>query len=140
MANRQTKRKAKQMEYQQELNDKIEQLLARNTELEAQLANKTEALELQLTYNKRNAERVERLDAWLTENAEELGASLTEDLCDIFDLSQLIRCEVTLTISATATLELPRGFDLNSLSSWDFTAELEHPGAGELIAADVHIE
>ena len=128
------------IQYQHELNDKIEQLIARNTELEAQLANKTEALELQLTYNKRNAERVERLDLWLTNSTDELTPSLVRELCEIFDLSETTQHEVTLTISATATLELPRGYDLDSLSSWDFTAELEYSGDGELLEADVNIE
>ena len=128
------------MEYQQELNDKIEQLLARNTELEAQLANKEQALISQLEHNRRHNENVRKLDAWLTENASGLDSGYVADLCEMFDLSETTQHEVTLTISATARLELPRGYDLDNISTWEFEATLEYSGDGELLEADVNIE
>ena len=120
-------------EYQQELNDKIEQLLARNTELESQLGVvKGSALRLQT--------QIASLDEWLTENAEELGNDKVSELCEMFDLPETTQHEVTLTITATATLELPRGYDLDNLSTYDFTAEITYDGEGDLLEADTDIQ
>lgn len=109
-------------------------------ELQTQLASKTTALELQLTYNKRHADKVERLDLWLTESADELDATLIAELCEMFDLSNEVDHEITLSISATHTLRLPRGYDLDGISQYDFEADVTYSGDGELTWSDVSVD
>jgi hypothetical protein len=120
--------------------DDVTALHNRISELETQLANKEQALEFQLTYNKRNAERRDRLDLWLTESADELDATLLAELCEMFDLETHIEREVTLSISATHTIKLPRGYDLSDLSQYDFEVEVTYSGDGEVTWSDVSVD
>jgi uncharacterized membrane protein (UPF0182 family) len=116
--------------------EELEQKLALVTQ---SLNTKTEALEQQLTYNQRNATRRDNLSAWIVENFEELGDLATE-LCEMFDLPTTVSHEMTLTISATVTLELPLGYDLDNLSEYDFETSLEYTGDGEMSWSDISVD
>lgn len=131
-----TQREANQMEYNA---DEVTGLHNRISELETQLNNKEQALELQLKYNREKQAKIDRLDEWLSENWDNLDDTAHE-LAEMFDLSLTQTRTLTLTISAEVTLELPRGYDIDNISTYDFDLELNYSGDGELTWSDVAVE
>ena len=100
-----------------------------NTELVRSAARLSDDYRRNHLFNVHYANQIAQLEALITENHEEMDSQIVQDLCQIFNLDLRKEVELTVTVTFTATVEVPLDELADfSIGHYDIDASLDSVG------------
>lgn len=76
-------------------------------------------------------DKIDSVDEWITEQADDLTDRQVEELCDLLGLDNEITKTITVEASFEVEITAPRSFDFDDINTYDFSVSLEQSSGAE---------
>lgn len=131
------------IQYEAELDSKIEELLGRVAFLEKQLEEKTRLYHFEIGENQTSQRAINELDKWLSDNWDDLEEQQAKDIANIFGFDLVQEKTFRITVEYVVDMEIKRGeqIDLNYFGEDFAFDDVEYQGdKGDITQQRYHIE